>query len=350
MVPLAALIADSLGINPLQSEWQGATVIAVAKSSESLYWAAILADGEPLPGRHEMSFRDVDALNAWVQTECRPGEVARLYASRGVLRDVQVTVESWQLDEEDAANPELVPVFEVRAMPRLARATGGLAALGMVLFGGWTAADEFYFSRLNREGETRMVAFETPIDLFLANCHEELRKPWPVPPGWQTESSGCTTSSMDDPHVLQVPFAGGSAYRMFSLAAGHDGTLARAAAKQLLAGFDGWWSVDDQAILLQRPVDVPLRPAGAGQPTVFEELRVETEGIFLGLGAEIVIENDTIVLTSSASVPTVVRLLVELHRRQPISLNRFTRSREGLQVVLLPRQTIMVAESQPASS
>ena len=345
MVPLSALIADSIGMAPLLAEWHGATVAAAVKESEELYWAAIYADAAPLPGRQELLFPDLDALSAWVQQECRPGEVARLHASPEILKRVQVSIDVSELRERPPVHPELVPALELRALPRVVRATGRAVLAGGVLLAGWTAADHFYFSRLERQDSVRMVAYEAPVDLFLANCHDQLRKAWPVPPGWETESTGCTTGGMDDPYVLQVPFEGGSAYRKFSLAAGHDGTLARAAAKQLLVGWDGWWNVAETSILLQRRVDVPLQPAGAAPQTVFSELRVQAEAMFIGLADEIRTERSTISIVSSASIPTVVRRLIELHRRQPISLDRFTRGRQGLEVILAPRRTIMLPEA-----
>lgn len=345
MVPLSALIADSIGMAPLNAEWQGATVVAAVKESENLYWAAIYADGAPLPGRQELLFQDIDGLAAWVQQECRPGEVARLLASPEILKRIQVTIDANELPEREPGHPELMPALEVRALPRLVRAAAVAVVGGGMLLAGWTAADHFHFSRLERQNAVRMVAYEVPVELFLANCHDQLRKAWPVPPGWETESTGCTASGMDDPHVLQVPFEGGSAYRKFSLMAGHDGTLARAAATQLLQGWDGWWDIAETSILLQRPIDVSLLPAGAIRPTVFSELRVQAEAMFIGLADEIRTEHGTVSIVSSASVPTVVRRLMELHRRQPISLDRFTRGPQGLEVILVPRRTIMRAEA-----
>ena len=140
-----------------------------------------VVDGAPPPGRQELLFPDLDALCARVQQECRPGEVARLHASPEILKSVQVSIDVSELRERAPVHPELVPALEPRALPRVVRATGLAVLAGGVLLAGWTAADRFYFSRLERQDPVRMVAYEAPVDLFLANCHERVMGTVPLP-------------------------------------------------------------------------------------------------------------------------------------------------------------------------
>ena len=339
MIPLSAVIADSLEMTPLQADWQGATIIAAAKPKEALYWAAIFSDAVPVAG-DETVLPDLDALIAWIQQKVVPGEIERVRASPEIAAGVQTAVPVGELAETPPASPEMLPAFEARVLPKAARASAAAACAAALAAAAWLAADGLAFNRPAVQPEVAMVPHELPPDRFLAHCHEALRQAWPAAPGWDTEATGCTFSGMDDPHVVQVPWDGGSAYRKFRLDAEHNGSLARAAARQLLEGWPGRWSMTDGSILLQRRVGVGLVPARAVAAPSVGELQVETESMFLGLAESVGIEGGTITIRSLASIPTVIRRLIELDRRRPISLLRFTRVGSGLVVKLVPRRTV----------
>ncbi len=340
LTPLSAVIADSLGMVKMHEDWQGATILAVSKPTESLYWAAIFADATPL-AQQEITHSDADALVAWVQSTARQGEIERVYATPEVAREVKTAVPVNAFREEEPPGA-MLPAFEKRILPRFA---GGAAAACLVVAGltaSWSAADRFLASRGADRPSVRMVAHELPVDLFLAGCHDALRQPWPMPPGWETEASGCAFSGMDDPFIRQVPWEGGSAYRSFTLSTEHNGTLARAAAAQILEGWKGWSRIGDTTILLQRPLEARLAPAGAFQTPSPADLQVETEAMFLGLAQYVRAENGVISIMSAASVPTLIRRLIELDRRVPISVKKFSRTGNGLAIEILPRQTVML--------
>ena len=341
-MPLAALITDSLGIQPKSAEWTAATIIAASKPDDGLYWATILACGEPLPGRAEEIFDSLDALTSWVQRECSQGEIEQVLASSDVLQRLQVPATTHVLDEAGPAHPDLVPVLENRPWPVLIRFAALAAALAGIAWGAWLLVDTFILNRPQAEIETREVAYVLPIDTFLARCHEELRKPWPVPPGWETEIAGCTVTGMDDPHVQPRPGAGGVAYRKFVLGEGHSATLARAAATALLEDFDGRQKITDAAIVLERPLGVERRKSVSDRETVWAELRAEAESMFLGLAEEVRTADRAVEIRTTASIPTIIRRLVELHQKQPISLQLFTRGRDGLTLRVVPMVTIWV--------
>lgn len=347
--PLSAVIAGSVGMAPMVTEWQGATIIAATKTAESLYWAAIYIDGIPVAGE-EMVFPDLDGLAAWVEKECQPGEVERLLASPEVLQRVDLHIEGMELGERPPENPELVPTLETRPLPRIARTAAAAAVVCGLGTGAWLGMEKHLSGRTAPDPVVRMEAHAVPTEVFLARCHDALRGSWPVPPGWQADVTGCVATGMVDPHVPDPSFRTGSAYRRFSLIGGHDGTLARAAANELLGDWEGAWRMDDSLMLLERRIDVPLRRLGDAPPTEFAALRVETEAMFIGLAGEITAGGGRIVLRSAASIPTLVRRLIELHLRQPLSVRRFTRGRNGFEVILMPREVVMLPEATvPAS-
>ena len=349
MTPLSAVIADSLEMTPLQTDWHGATIIAAAKPKESLFWGAIFNDAVPVAG-DEAVFADLDALIAWIQGKAVPGEIERVRASPEIVRGVQTAVPVEELEEVPPPNPGMLPVCEVRVVPKVAKAAAALAVAAVLAAAGWLALDSFASDRRSAQPAVSMVPHELPLDLFLANCHEALRQAWPAPPGWKTEATGCTFAGMDDPHVDRIPWEGGSAYRAFSLSTEHNGALARAAAKQLLDGWPGTWSMTDGSILLQRRVEAGLVPAESVAPPTIGDLQVDAESMFLGLAESVGNEAGVISVMSSASAPTVIRRLIELDRRRPITVLRFSRDGGGdLQVNLVPRRTVLSPVPVPRS-
>ena len=343
-VPLSALIADSHGVEPGNPEWNEATIIAAAKEEAGLYFATVMGAAEPLAGTVEQVFEDLDSLISWVQRECNGGEIAQVLASDDVLKMLNVRCLTHQLTEAGPRQPEILPELESRPWPVLIRLVVRLALLAGIAWGVWWAVDRFLLNRPQAEIETREVAYVMPLDAFLASCHEQLRKPWPVPPGWETEISGCTTSLMDDPHVQDGPTGSGLAYRRFILAEGHDGTLARAAASALLDDFDGRQKITDTAIILERVLGLQRRKLISESESSYEQLRVEAEAMFLGLADELKAQERAIEIRTTASIPTIIRRLVELHQKHPISLQLFAKARDGLTLRIVPQVTIWVEE------
>ena len=348
MVPLSAVLSACLDMAPHQPDWQGATIIAAAKASDGVYWAAIFTDAVPL-AEEETVCLDLDGLIAWVQSRAKPGEIERILATPEVAAEIGRGIPVIQFQEGEPSNPELLPRFRARSLPVVAKSVALAGVAAGCAVGGWLAVDKylFNFNRIEVPPTAMLVPHELPIDQFLASCHDSLRQTWPVPPGWETEASGCTHSGMDDPHVGQPPWEGGSAYRKFTLSADHNGTLARAAAAHVLQNWRGWSSITDSTILLQRRLAVSLQPSNAVQPPTVADLRTGAAAMFLGLADEIRVGGGTISIMSSASAPAVIRRLIELDRRFPISLGRFSRSETGLVVDILPKRPVLAPASPP---
>lgn len=239
-------------------------------TAERFFVSGMLDQGVPTTDRERVFLNEDDLIANIIEilkdSDC--GEVALTQSLSSLITG------EFKLLELDPATLDAseVPFLEVRPplVSSKARLGVGVVLLGVAAYWG---ATQWYLPKPVAQVAVEQVGLQVDHRAFLQECAAARSDGFPVPLGWEEQSSGCAYVGTNDSVASNLPITqGGLAYRQYRLVAGHDLTIAGIVADYLFEDWPGNFVLQSGSIYVARPFNVSLSP--------YQQISADADGGF----------------------------------------------------------------------
>ncbi|MEJ5220026.1 hypothetical protein WG622_17355 [Cognatishimia sp. D5M38] len=251
-------------------EVEGIVAVSGDAIPEKFYVSGMLDRGVPTTDREFLYESEADLVNG-VSAVLRDADCGEVALSESIA---QLLVGDFKLLELDPRSIDFsdVPVLETRA-PLISPKMRLLAGFAVLALGFYWIASQWYLPKAEENVAVEQVGLRVDHRAFLEGCANARSAGFPVPLGWQEQSSGCAYVGTTDHIANSVPITtGGLAYRQYRLVPGHDLTIAGIVANYLFEDWPGSFVLENGSVFVTRSFDVELAP--------YEEVAADSEGEF----------------------------------------------------------------------